>query len=130
VPYASQVSDSFITSIFIMNLNKLIAVSIFATLALGSQVAAWAHGPQQYVIEREMPGVSKLSPEQLREASQLLRELGPDIQWVHSYVAGDKIYCVYNATSEAVVRAHAERAGFPANRITPVAAVISPVTGR
>lgn len=54
--------------------------------------------------------------------------MSPDIQWVHSYVAGDKIYCVYDAPSEALIREHAEKSGFPANRITPVSAVISPST--
>lgn len=65
----------------------------------------------------------------LRELAAL-RELGPEIQWVQSYVAGDKIYCVYNAPSEAWIRSHAARSGFPANRITPVAAVIDPTTAR
>ena len=89
---------------------------------------------QRFLIERDIPGASHMTPEQLRAAAQksngVLRDLGPDIQWVHSYVAGDKIYCVYNAPSEALIRSHAERSGFPANRITPVAAVIDPTTAR
>ncbi len=89
---------------------------------------------QRFVIEREIPGASKMTAEQLREAAQksnrVLRDLGPDIQWVHSYVAGDKIYCVYNAPSEALIRSHAERSGFPANRITLVVAVIDPTTAQ
>ena len=74
-----------------------------------------------------------MSAEQLREASQrsnrVLADMGPDIRWVHSYVAGDKIYCIYDATSESLIREHAQTAGFPCNRITPVAAVIDPATG-
>lgn len=86
----------------------------------------------QYLIEREIPGAGDMSGEQLRDASKhsngVLAELGPDIEWVHSYVAGDKIYCVYNAPSEDLIRSHADKSGFPANRITPVSAVISPAT--
>lgn len=86
----------------------------------------------QYLIEREIPGAGDMSGEQLRDASKhsngVLAELGPDIEWVHSYVAGDKIYCAYNAPSEQLIRSHADKSGFPANRITPVSAVISPAT--
>lgn len=86
----------------------------------------------QYLIEREIPGAGKMSPKQLQDASlhsnAVLAELGPDIEWVHSYVAGDRIYCVYNAPSEVLVQLHAAQSGFPANRITPVSAVISPAT--
>ena len=73
-----------------------------------------------------------MTAEQLRGAASksngVLRSLGPDIQWVHSYVAGDKIYCVYNAPSEALIKSHAEQIGLPANRITRVSAVIDPTT--
>lgn len=86
----------------------------------------------QYLIEREIPGAGKMSGEQLRDASRhsnsVLEKLGPQITWVQSYVAGDKIYCIYNAPSEDLIRAHAEQSGFPANKITPVAAVIDPST--
>ena len=86
----------------------------------------------QYVIEREIPGAGNMSADQLRDASAhsnaVLASLGPDIEWVHSYVAGDKIYCVYNAPSEDLIRTHAEQSGFPANKVTPVSAVISPAT--
>lgn len=86
----------------------------------------------QYLIEREIPGAGQMSGEQLRDASRhsnaVLSGLGPDIRWVHSYVAGDKIYCVYDAPSESLIRTHAEQSGFPANRITPVSAVIGPAT--
>ena len=86
----------------------------------------------QFVIEREMPGAGKLSPGELQGASQgscaVLRQLGPDIPWVHSYVTDDKIYCVYRAPSEDLIRQHAETAGFPANSIAQVRAVIDPTT--
>ena len=86
----------------------------------------------RYVIEREMPGVGELSAEELRGASTnsngVLAEMGPDIQWVESYVTGDKIYCVYIAANEALVRQHARQAGFPANSVSAVAAIISPTT--
>jgi hypothetical protein len=87
----------------------------------------------KYVIEREIPGAGAMSPEALRNAAAhsngVLRELGPEIQWVHSYVAGDRIYCIYEAPSEDLIRRHADKSGFPANRITPVAAIIDPSTG-
>ncbi|MFM8767819.1 MAG: DUF4242 domain-containing protein [Rubrivivax sp.] len=106
------------------------------TLILSSILALAAAAPalaqQRFVIERDMPGASRLTPEQLRGAAQksngVLRDLGPDIQWVHSYVAGDKVYCVYTAPSEALIREHATRSGFPATRITQVSAVIDPTT--
>lgn len=88
----------------------------------------------QYLIEREIPGAGAMTAQQLKDASAhsnaVISDLGPTIEWVHSYVAGDKIYCVYNAPSEDLIRAHAEKSGFPANRITPVSAVINPATGR
>jgi hypothetical protein len=87
---------------------------------------------QRFIIEREIPGASRMTPEDLRDAAtksnRVLRELGPGIQWEHSYVAGDKVYCLYSAPSEALIRLHAERGGFPANKITPLAAVIDPTT--
>ncbi len=86
----------------------------------------------QFVIEREMPGAGRLSAEALKGASQgsckVLRELGTEIQWVHSYVTDDKIYCVYRAPNEQLIRQHAETAGFPANSITQVRATIDPTT--
>ena len=86
----------------------------------------------QFVIERDIPGVGNLGPADLQGASQkscdVLRDLGPEIQWVHSYVTEDKIYCIYRAPSEALIRQHAETAGFPANRIARVRATIDPTT--
>ena len=86
----------------------------------------------QFVIERDMPGVGGLSAGELKGASQtscnVLRELGPEIQWVQSYVTDDKIYCIYRAPSEELIRQHADTAGFPANRISQVRATIDPTT--
>jgi hypothetical protein len=86
----------------------------------------------QFVIEREMPGVGQLEAGDLKSASQtscsVLRELGPEIQWVHSYVTDNKIYCIYRAPSEDLVREHARRGGFPANKISQVRSTIDPTT--
>ena len=86
----------------------------------------------KYVIEREIPGAGKLSPEELHDIAQksagVLRSMGPQIQWVQSYVTADKIYCVYNAPDIASIRAHAEKGGFPANRISEVTGIIDPIT--
>lgn len=86
----------------------------------------------KYVIERELPGAGKLSPEQLKSISQtscgVLRNLGPQIQWVHSYVTDDKIYCIYNAPNMQIIKDHAQQGGFPANKISEVKNVIDPVT--
>jgi hypothetical protein len=86
----------------------------------------------KYVIEREIPGAGKLSADELRGISQkscgVLQKLGPQIQWLQSYVTGDKVYCVYIAPSEEAVREHARQGGFPANRISEVKAIIDPTT--
>jgi hypothetical protein len=89
-------------------------------------------GVPKYVIEREIPGAGKLSAEQLQGISQkscgVLQGLGPQIQWLHSYVTDDKLYCVYIAPSEELVREHARRGGFPANRVSEVRSTIDPTT--
>ena len=86
----------------------------------------------KYVIERDLPGAGALSSEQLHGISEkscgVLSALGPQIQWIHSYVTADKIYCVYIAPSEAMVREHAKRGGFPATRVSEVKAIIDPTT--
>ena len=85
---------------------------------------------KKYIIERELPGIGTLLREQVRGASQrsnaVLAELGPDIQWVESYVTEDKLYCVYLAKDEQLVRKHAQMAGFPANKISEVKRIIDP----
>ena len=86
----------------------------------------------KYVIEREIPGAGNLSAQELQAISQkscgVLNQMGPQIQWVQSYVTGDKVYCVYIAPDEEAVREHARQGGFPANRISEVKAVIDPTT--
>lgn len=86
----------------------------------------------KYIIERELLGAGELSSDQLKEISQtscdLLNELDPKIQWVHSYVTDNKIYCIYNAPSESKIREHAEKEGFPINNINKVSTIIDPVT--
>lgn len=86
----------------------------------------------KYVIEREIPGAGDLSTDQLQAISQkscdVLRAMGPQIQWVHSYVTGDKVYCIYIAPNAEMIREHAARGGFPANRISEVKTVIDPTT--
>jgi Protein of unknown function (DUF4242) len=86
----------------------------------------------KYVIERDLPGAGDLSPQQLKAVSQkscgVLMNLGPTVQWVHSYVTQDKIYCIYIAPNEQLVRDHASQGGFPANRISEVTSMIDPTT--
>ena len=86
----------------------------------------------KFVIEREIPGAGKLSPQELQAISQkscgVLDQLGPKIQWVQSFVTDDKIYCVYIAPDEAMVREHARQGGFPANAVSEVKTVIDPTT--
>jgi len=86
----------------------------------------------KYVIEREIPGAGNLSPQDLQAVSQkscsVLQNLGPQIQWLQSYVTGDKIYCVYIAPNEEMIREHASQGGFPANRISEVKTIIDPTT--
>jgi hypothetical protein len=86
----------------------------------------------KFVIEREIPGAGNLSPAELRGISQtscgVLQQMGPKIQWLHSYVTGDKIYCVYIAPNEEAIREHAQAGGFPANRVSEIKSVIDPTT--
>jgi hypothetical protein len=86
----------------------------------------------KYVIEREIAGAGKLTPDQLQDISQkscgVLKKLGPQIQWLESYVTDDKIYCVYISPDEATVREHAKQGGFPANRVSEIKEIIDPTT--
>ncbi|MFT3667871.1 MAG: DUF4242 domain-containing protein [Pseudoxanthomonas sp.] len=86
----------------------------------------------RYVIERDIEGAGLMTPAELKAVSQkscgVLAELGPQVQWEHSYVTDDKVYCIYRAPSEALVREHALRGGFPADRISPVVAIIDPLS--
>jgi hypothetical protein len=86
----------------------------------------------EFVIEREIPGIGNLSEAEMREVASksvmILKEMGPQIKWLHSYVTGDKLYCVYMAPDEESVREHARRGGFPANRVSAVRRLIDPTT--
>jgi len=86
----------------------------------------------KFVIEREVPGAGSLSDTQLHELAQksvnVLKGMGPEIQWLHSYVTGDKVYCVYLAPDEAIIQEHARRVGIPANRISAVRRLLEPVS--
>jgi hypothetical protein len=86
----------------------------------------------KYVIEREIPGAGNLSAQELQTISQtscgVLERLGPQIQWVQSYVTGDKVYCIYIAPNEELIKEHAQQGGFPANRISEVKTIIDPTT--
>ncbi|HXB44831.1 MAG TPA: DUF4242 domain-containing protein [Puia sp.] len=87
-----------------------------------------------YLIERDIPDAGKLTPEQLKSISQkscsVLKQMGPDIEWIQSYVTGNKIFCVYKAENEELIREHAKKGGFPANVITEISTVISPATAK
>jgi Protein of unknown function (DUF4242) len=119
----------------------VIAMFLFASLVSVAQTKQVKNNSQTsnvkqmktYVIEREIPNAGKLTPEQLKGISQksngVIQEMGPQIEWLHSYVTGNKIYCVYKAESAEVVREHAKKGGFPANSVSEVATVINPATG-
>ena len=87
----------------------------------------------KYIIEREIPGAGQLTQAELQGISQkscgVLRDMGPRIQWLQSYVTGDKVYCIYIADNEQAIREHAEQGGFPANRIEQITTIIDPTTG-
>lgn len=87
-----------------------------------------------YLIERDIPDAGKLTPEQLKSISQkscsVLKQMGPDIEWIQSYVTGNKIFCIYKAENEELIREHAKKGGFPANVITEISTVISPATAK
>lgn len=86
----------------------------------------------KYIIERDLPAIGSAERQALKEAAEksnaVLKELGPDIQWVESYVAGDKTFCVYLAKDEEIIREHSRRSGFPANKITEIRRMIDPTT--
>ncbi len=115
----------------------MLAAGIFLFTAAASAQKTESKNKKQtemktYVIEREIPGAAKLTDAQLKGIAQtscgVLKEMGPKIEWVHSYVAGDKIYCIYKAENADLIREHAKKGGFPANTVTEVANVISTAT--
>jgi hypothetical protein len=118
---------------------KLRLIALASCLACASSAFAQSGSKvvpllEKYVIERDLPGAGKLSAAELqsiaRKSNSVLADMGAGIQWVESYVTGDKIYCVYRAQSEDAIRRHAVAGGFPANRIARVASVIDPTTAR
>ena len=125
---------------------KLVAAAALAALlTVGVSANAFAADAAQpapkkkvvmhtYVIERNIPGAGSFSKEKLKEISQksngVLKGMGPDIQWVNSYVTGDKVYCIYRAKNEDLIREHAKLGGFPADKISEVDDIISPATGK
>lgn len=126
----------------IKNTILLLAFVLFASAAATAQTTASTDNStttnstkmKTYLIERDIPNAGKLTPEQLKAISQkscsVLQHMGPQIQWIQSYVTGDKIFCVYKAENEDLIREHAKEGGFPANVITEVATVISPATAK
>ena len=115
------------------HLNLLIACMLFTGFAAMAQSATPSQPVMKtYVIERNIPGAGQFSPEKLKDISKtsctVLKEMGPQIQWVQSYVTGDKIFCVYKAENIELIKEHAKKGGFPANNIYEVSTVISPAT--
>ena len=120
--------------------NLLLAILLFSGYASIGQKATATNNSKTvnatemktYLIEREIPDAGKLTAVQLKSISQtsckVLREMGPQIQWIQSYVTGNKIYCIYKAENEELIREHAKKGGFPANSISEVSSVISPAT--
>jgi hypothetical protein len=125
----------------ITNRCFLLALLLFTGFASMAQKAATDNSKttnatemKTYLIEREIPDAGKLSPEQLKAISQkscgVLKEMGPRIQWVQSYVTGNKIYCIYKAENAELIKEHAKKGGFPANSIVEVPSIISPATAQ
>jgi Nickel responsive protein SCO4226-like len=124
----------------------LVVAALLAALCMVAvSTSAYAEGPAKkhhgakpvmhtYVIERTIPGAGSFSKEKLHDISAksngIIKDMGPDIQWVQSYVTGDKIYCIYRATDPELIREHAKKGGFPADSINEVDTMISPKTGR
>jgi hypothetical protein len=125
-----------------MKFSRLHLIPVFLFLALASTPFAaetvtpetLPEGQHMYVIERVIPGAGAFTAEKLKSISQtscgVLSKMGPKIQWLHSYVTGDKIYCIYVASNEEMVREHAKQGGFPANSVSEVKTIISPETAK
>ena len=119
-------------------LSIIFILAVFTTTQMKAQQSEKSESMNNdlktYVIEREIPGAGQLTPEELKNISQascsVLSEMGPSIEWQHSYVTGDKVYCVYKAENKELVEEHARKGGFPANMISEVATTISPATAK
>jgi uncharacterized FlgJ-related protein len=126
----------------IKNTTLLLVIVLFSGMIAKAQTATVKDSSSKsnstkmktYLIERDIPNAGKLTPEQLKAISQkscsVLQHMGPQIQWIQSYVTGDKIFCVYKAENEDLIREHAKEGGFPANVITEIATTISPATAK
>ncbi len=118
--------------LFIVFMMASFAVSAQKTTDTNSSTNKNNKEMKTYLIERDIPGAGKLTPADLRSVSQkscaVLKDMGPEIQWVHSYVAGDKIYCIYKALNEDLIRQHGKSGGFPVTKITEINTLISPAT--
>ena len=120
--------------------SLLLIVVLFTSMAVRAQTTTVKDSSSNstkmktYLIERDIPNAGKLTPDQLKAISQkscsVLQHMGPQIQWIQSYVTGDKIFCVYKAENEDLIREHAKEGGFPANVITEVSTTISPATAK
>lgn len=125
-----------------MTLTAVVFFLVMISASAFAQTASTAKNENQktmktkemkmYVIEREIPNAGKLTPEELKAISQtscgVIKEMGPRIEWVHSYVTDNKIFCIYRAENEEALREHARKGGFPINVVSPVATIISPAT--
>jgi len=126
----------------IKNNILLLAIVLFTSMTAMAQTTTVTNASSKpnsakmktYLIERDIPNAGKLTPEQLKAISQkscsVLQNMGPKIQWLQSYVTGDKIFCVYKAENEDLIREHAKEGGFPANVITEINTTISPATAK
>lgn len=118
----------------LLAITLFVGYAAFAQTSLSNDKSKTTNSNEMktYVIEREITGVGKSTAEDLKSVSQkscgVLKEMGPKIEWVHSYVTGNKIYCVYRAENAELIKEHARKGGFPANSISEVATVISPAT--
>lgn len=122
--------------------NLLLAILLFAGYATNAQNAAASADSKTktepvmktYLIEREIPNAGAFTAEELKGISQkscsVLKDMGPSIQWIQSYVTGNKIYCIYKAENEELIREHAKKGGFPANVIVEISSMISPATAK
>lgn len=121
----------------INTVSLVLVLAIFTTTANAQTPASLKEVPsgmKTFVIEREIPDAGKFTPADLKSISQksctVLKDLGPEIKWLHSYVTGNKIYCIYQATSADIIRQHAKKGGFPANSVVEVGTVINPDTAK
>ncbi len=111
-----------------------VSATAFAADAAAPKATAKKAEMHTYLIERTIPGAGNLSKKELHDISAksngILKDMGPDIKWVDSFVTGDKVYCIYKAKNEELVREHAKRGGFPADKVSEVKTMISPATGK